>query len=369
MRPGPRWMGLAVLLGVGACVFQPDLSRFPACDAQGGCEAGWTCLAAEGVCLPDCGGRGPCTGEEPQGMDTDGGTDGGIDAGTDGGTDAGSDGGEPDAGPQQLVLVPDGPGTGTETVSYFHRFQVSGGTPPYTFSTTGELPPGLSLDTSRGELSGKPTAAGDYSFTVEVVDQGAEPQRSSQNFSMQIRPVLHLAGPDVLVYFESGKEYVEYLSAIGGKPPYSFEIVNGGLPSGIVLRSNGKLDGAAYAGSGTPPFDVRVTDSDSPPQSAVRRLQLTSITCSSSEVCIKSSALPDARVGSPYTHLLQSTPASVTWKRASGTLPPGITLTGETGRLSGTPTQAGMYEFNITATAGGLLPPAPSTITLKLTVY
>jgi putative Ig domain-containing protein len=363
MRQGlTTWVGLAVLLAVvtctgGACTFQPNLSRFPACDTQGACTSGFTCLASEGICLPDCGERGPCTGEEPSGIGADGGTDGG----------------NPDTGPARLMLVPDGPGPGTETVSFFHRFQVSGGTPPYTFSTTGELPPGLSFDTRRGELSGKPLAAGESTFTVEVVDQGAEPQRSSRAFSVRIRPVLHLAGPDVLAYFESGKEYVETLSATGGKSPYTFEVVSGTLPSGIVLRVNGKLDGVAYSGTGTPPFEVRVTDSDEPPQSRVRRLQLTSITCSSSsEVCIKSSALPDARVGSAYSHTLQSNPTPVTWTwkhTESGALPPGISLNAETGVLSGVPTLAGLYEFNVTASAGDLLPPSPSTLTVRLTVY
>ncbi|MFY0526477.1 Ig domain-containing protein [Archangium gephyra] len=92
-----------------------------------------------------------------------------------------------------------------------------------------------------------------------------------------------------------------------------------------------------------------------------------------SEVCIKSSAVPDARVGTAYTHALRSTPSSVTWTwkkvNPSPTLPPGLTLNAETGVLSGTPTQAGVYEFNVTATAGGLLPPAASTLSLKLTVY
>lgn len=353
------WMGLAAVLGLGgaACVFQPDLSRFPACDARGACAEGWACLASEKVCVPDCGERGPCPADTPSGMDGD------SDAGTDGGTD----GGTPDAGPAQLVLVPGSPGVGTETVGYLHHLEASGGTPPYVFSViAGETPPGLSLG-AQGELTGKPTAAGDFRFTVEVVDQDGTPQHASQELSVRIRPVLRLAGPGVLTYFESGKAYTEQLSATGGKAPYTFELVSGSTPSGIVLRDTGQVDGKSDA-SDTPPFDVQVTDSDEPPQTAIRRLQLTSIACSSTTVCIKSSATPDARVGSPYTYSLQSTPASVTWSVVDASkLPPGITLDGGTGVLSGTPSLPGTYDFTVSA-ASGLLGPATSSRSLKLTV-
>jgi hypothetical protein len=355
MSRWPTWMGLAAVLGLGgaACVFQPDLSRFPACDAQGACAEGWTCLASEKVCVPDCGERGPCPADTPSGMDGD--------------SDAGTDGGTPDAGPAQLVLVPGSPGVGTETVSYLHRLEASGGTPPYAFSViAGETPPGLSLGV-QGELSGKPTAAGEFRFTVEVVDQDGT-QRASQELSVSIRPVLRLAGPGVLTYFESGKAYKEQLSVTGGKAPYTFELMSGSTPSGIVLRDTGQVDGKSDDGD-TPPFDVQVTDSDEPPQTAIRRLQLTSIACSSTAVCIKSSATPDARAGSPYTYSLQSNPTPVTWSVVDASkLPPGITLDSDTGVLSGTPSLPGTYDFTVSA-ASGLLGPATSSRPLKLTVY
>ncbi len=45
---------------------------------------------------------------------------------------------------------------------------VSGGTAPYTFSVTGTLPGGLTLNTTTGAITGTPTATG--TFTLQVKD-------------------------------------------------------------------------------------------------------------------------------------------------------------------------------------------------------
>ena len=62
---------------------------------------------------------------------------------------------------------------GTVTIFYNAALQAAGGTPPYTWSVVngdGQLPPGLALDTNSGIISGTPTTAGNYSFTVKVQD-------------------------------------------------------------------------------------------------------------------------------------------------------------------------------------------------------
>lgn len=53
--------------------------------------------------------------------------------------------------------------------SYAQTFSAAGGVPPYTWSSTGTLPPGVTLGQD-GLLSGIPTAGGTFNFTVKATD-------------------------------------------------------------------------------------------------------------------------------------------------------------------------------------------------------
>lgn len=53
--------------------------------------------------------------------------------------------------------------------AYSQTLAATGGSPPYTWSYNGSLPPGITV-TSGGVVSGTPTTAGNYSFTVLAVD-------------------------------------------------------------------------------------------------------------------------------------------------------------------------------------------------------
>ena len=60
---------------------------------------------------------------------------------------------------------------GTVGIAYSQTITASGGTGPYTFSiTAGSLPTGLSPITGGGLISGTPTAAGTFTFTVTATD-------------------------------------------------------------------------------------------------------------------------------------------------------------------------------------------------------
>jgi hypothetical protein len=60
---------------------------------------------------------------------------------------------------------------GVVGAAYSQPIAVSGGTTPVTFTSTGSLPPGLTMNSS-GVISGTPTAAGSFDFTVVATDAG-----------------------------------------------------------------------------------------------------------------------------------------------------------------------------------------------------
>ena len=53
---------------------------------------------------------------------------------------------------------------------YTQVITATGGIPPYTWTSTGTLPPGLTLSSTTGVISGIPTTAGTYTFSVMVSD-------------------------------------------------------------------------------------------------------------------------------------------------------------------------------------------------------
>ncbi|HVA01334.1 MAG TPA: Ig domain-containing protein, partial [Terriglobia bacterium] len=59
---------------------------------------------------------------------------------------------------------------GAVGTAYSQPLGATGGASPYTWSVTGTLPAGLSLNTSTGVISGTPTAPGTSNFTVKVTD-------------------------------------------------------------------------------------------------------------------------------------------------------------------------------------------------------
>ena len=77
--------------------------------------------------------------------------------------------------------------SGTVQSPYIGAVSASGGTSPYSFSVaSGTLPPGLSLNSSNGTVSGTPTTAGAYNFAVRANDSSGTSLTGSAAASVQI---------------------------------------------------------------------------------------------------------------------------------------------------------------------------------------
>jgi hypothetical protein len=144
--------------------------------------------------------------------------------------------------------------------SYSQTLTGSGGTAPYRFTlSAGALPAGLSLS-SAGSLSGTPSTAGTFSFTVTATDQNGAGTSGSRAYSLTVSPPAIDVSPPSLPHAQDGHSYSQSLSASGGTGPYSFSVIAGALPAGITLFTSGSLAGTPTQ-SGTFNFRVRATDS------------------------------------------------------------------------------------------------------------
>lgn len=134
---------------------------------------------------------------------------------------------------------------------------ISGGAPPLSLvKAYGSLPPGLAL--VGNHIVGTPTAAGEWTFTLGLTDaQGLSDNRTG---TIQIYPPPPLTvTTSSLRHAIVDQPYSATLRAIGGNPPYSFQVT--GLPSTMSADSVGTITGTPTA-HGRFPLTVTVTDED-----------------------------------------------------------------------------------------------------------
>lgn len=137
---------------------------------------------------------------------------------------------------------------------------------------SGALPPGLTLNATQGTISGTPTTAGTFNFTVQLTDSGLPQHTTSRPFSITIIPSLVITTA-ALPQGVTGFEYTATMQATGGVPPYSWSSTT--LPSKLVIGSgSGRILGTPTA-PGTTPVTIQVIDSSTPPQVVRTTLNLT----------------------------------------------------------------------------------------------
>ena len=223
---------------------------------------------------------------------------------------------------------------------YNQTIGTSGGTGGKTFSSSGGLPPGLSLSPS-GVVAGTPTVVGSYTFTVTATDTTGG--SANQAFTITINNAVHVLTTSLPNWTVNQSGYKQTISASGGTGTLTFSS-SGTVPNGLTLSTNGILSGTPKA-AGTFTFTVTATDTVGASSGQTYMVTI------ASNVAITTTTLPDWTLnqgGYNQTISASGGTGSLTLSQ-SGTLPNGLTL-GSGGVLSGTPTATGSFTFTVTAT-------------------
>lgn len=158
--------------------------------------------------------------------------------------------------------------------SYSFTENVSGGTPPYTYTlASGTLPDGLSMTSSNSTgvitISGTPKSdAIDESFSIKVTDSST-PALTATSSTLTLVVSLVVTTTSPLPSGTVGTAYSTTIAAEGGQPPYTFAVDPSGsaLPSGLSLNSStGAITGTPATAATTNNIIIDVTDSATPVQ-------------------------------------------------------------------------------------------------------
>ena len=145
-------------------------------------------------------------------------------------------------------------------------------------------------------------------------------------------------------------------TATGGASPYTYAITAGALPGGLSLDPNaGTVTGVPTTAGSNFSFTVTATDHSTPGVTGF--IQITNFVVN--PVLALTCTLPSAVVNVPYSGSCTASGGTPNYMYSisAGTLPPGLSISGTTGAVTGTPTTAGSaYTFTVQVTDNNATP-------------
>lgn len=239
---------------------------------------------------------------------------------------------------------------GAVGILYNQTLAATGGTPPYSWSST-TLPPGLYLGTSTGVISGTPTTVGTYGFSVAVTDAAGTSLSTALSIIVAINPTATIPGVPTISMVTAG----DSRATVNFWPPAS----NGGdaISSYTVSCSptctevSGTASPITVTGltNGTPyTFTVTATNGVGTGLASTPSNIVIPLPPVAPPFIISPSTVSSCVLCWPFSYQITATNNPTSFS-ATG-LPPGLSVNSTTGLISGMPSSAGIYAATVRAT-------------------
>lgn len=166
----------------------------------------------------------------------------------------------------------------------------------WTLTNGTSLPTGLTLDRSAGTISGTPTKAGDYTFTVKASPATGAP--ATKDFKLKIQEKGSSTITITTTSLPNGTVNASYNAVLSANTSnVTWSVSSGSLPAGLTLNSStGAITGTPTA-AGTSTFTVRAVSGSS---STTRQLSITinsGTTPTPTTITITTTTLPEGIAG------------------------------------------------------------------------
>ncbi len=247
-------------------------------------------------------------------------------------------------------------GTMQLDVPYVDGVSASGGPQP-TYSVGAGLPAGLSLNNATGAITGTPTVAGAYDFTITVTN-GTVPDLVKQFTGNVVVPPAW-TDQTIAAAFQVGVPVNDGVVA-SGIPAPTYSVSAGTLPAGLSLNATtGAITGTPTAAGG---YNFTITADNGGVPNVAQQFTGTVV---AAPVWTDQTIAAPLRVGLAVSDgVAASGTPTPTYAVSAGALPAGLSLNTATGAITGTPpaSAAGSYNFTLSA-FNGIGPAVTNTFT------